>query len=40
MDNVAADRWLAVGFDVPVGNGYAGVMAPPRHYGVTLRFES
>jgi len=39
VDNVADDRWLVAGFDVPVINGYAAVMAPPRHYGVTMRFK-
>jgi iron complex outermembrane receptor protein len=39
MNNVVDERWLVAGFNVPVLNGYAGVMAPPRYYGITLRFK-
>jgi iron complex outermembrane receptor protein len=37
MNNVSDSDYLVAGFDVPVISGFAGVKAPPRHYGLTLR---
>jgi iron complex outermembrane receptor protein len=36
--NVLDEEWLVVGVDVPIVSGFAGVVAPPRQYGATLRF--
>lgn len=35
--NLLNEEWNVVGFDVPTINGFAGVNAPPRQYGVTAR---
>ncbi len=39
MNNVAGSDYLVAGFDVPIISGYAGVMAPPRQYGGTVRIR-
>lgn len=35
--NLSSEEWNVVGFDVPTINGFAGVNAPPRQFGVTAR---
>jgi outer membrane receptor protein involved in Fe transport len=35
--NLLDEEWNVVGFDVPTINGFAGVNAPPRQFGVTAR---
>jgi iron complex outermembrane receptor protein len=35
--NLLNEEWNVVGFDVPTINGFAGVNAPPRQFGVTAR---
>lgn len=35
--NLLEEDWNVVGFDVPTINGFAGVNAPPRQYGITAR---
>jgi iron complex outermembrane receptor protein len=37
--NLTDEGYNVVGFDVPTINGYAGVNAPPRQYGITLRLD-
>jgi iron complex outermembrane receptor protein len=39
MNNVSDTDYLVAGFDVPIISGYAGVMAPPRQYGGTVRIR-
>ena len=39
VTNAADQRWFVTGFDVPVLSGFAGVLAPPRQFGFTLRFR-
>lgn len=35
--NVLDERYLVFGIDVPIVSGFAGLNAPPRQYGATLR---
>jgi len=37
--NVTDEGYNVVGFDIPTLNGFAGVNAPPRQYGVTVRLH-
>lgn len=37
VDNALDVAWHVVGFDVPALSGYAGINAPPRTFGFTLR---
>jgi iron complex outermembrane receptor protein len=37
--NLTNERYNVIGFDVPTLNGFAGVNAPPRQYGVTVRLH-
>ena len=37
--NITDEGYNVVGFDVPTINGFAGINAPPRQYGVTLRLN-
>lgn len=38
--NLLDEEYFAVGFDVPVLSGYAGINAPPRTYGVTFTYQT
>jgi iron complex outermembrane receptor protein len=37
--NLTDEGYNVIGFDVPTLNGFAGVNAPPRQYGVTVRLH-
>jgi iron complex outermembrane receptor protein len=37
--NLTDEEWNVVGFDVPTINGFAGINAPPRQYGMTVRLS-
>jgi iron complex outermembrane receptor protein len=37
--NLTDEDWNVVGFDVPTINGFAGINAPPRQYGLTVRMN-
>jgi iron complex outermembrane receptor protein len=37
--NLTDEGWNVVGFDVPTINGFAGINAPPRQYGLTVRLN-
>lgn len=39
VTNVTNSEYLVIGFDVPLISGYAGVRAPPRLYGTTIRLR-
>jgi iron complex outermembrane receptor protein len=39
MNNVIDSNYLVAGFDVPIISGFAGVKAPPRYYGITVRLR-
>jgi len=38
-ENVTNAGYHVIAFDIPLHNGYAGVVAPPRTYGVTVRIK-
>jgi iron complex outermembrane receptor protein len=37
--NLLDEDYYVIGFDVPVMGGFAGIVAPPRTYGVTLNYH-
>jgi iron complex outermembrane receptor protein len=37
--NLTDERYNVIGFDIPTLNGFAGVNAPPRQYGLTVRLH-
>ena len=39
VTNLNDADYLVIGFDVPIISGFAGVKAPPRQYGGTLRIR-
>jgi iron complex outermembrane recepter protein len=38
-ENVTNETYNIIGFDVPIHNGYAAVVAPPRTFGLTVRLK-
>ena len=38
--NLLDEEYYAVGFDIPVLSGYAGINAPPRTYGITFTYQT